>query len=250
MRCAEGREGLSARLDGEDPDSDPAVLEGHLAICAECRDWLDAAQRVHRRVRITPAAPVPDRTDELVAAVLRDRRRRAGGARLHTSPLRLALMIVAGLQLALSIPELLGGILDHGGGAHHARELGSFGLALAVGFAAAALRPARAQGAIPLVGVVALALAGTAFADVVQGHTAVASELPHLLPAAGWLLLLALVRSDRGEPGSPEAAPAAGARIRRWSARWGSRLAPPWGSSGHAHMRTRARPAVSRRRAA
>lgn len=251
MRCAEVREGLSARLDGEDTGTGSAALDEHLAGCSFCRDWLDAAHLVTRRVRITSAEPVPDRTDDLVAAVLDERRRRAG-ARLRDSPVRVALMIVAGLQLVLAVPELLGGIIDHGGGTHDARELGSFALALAVGFAAAALRPARASGAIPLVGVVALALAGTAFADVVRGHTGVPQELPHLLPAVGWLLLLALARSDRDGPGSPALAAAtwAGAWLRRWPAgQRGSRFAP-WRSGGPAHAWNRSRAAAPRSRRA
>lgn len=112
---------------------------------------------------------------------------------------RLALAVVALAQLALTVPVLFLG-RDHQAPVHLAHELGSFGLALAAGFLAAASRPQRARGMLPLVAVAALALLITAIHDLAVGRTDLVDELPHLVAVVGCLLLALLARSDGTAP--------------------------------------------------
>jgi beta-xylosidase len=51
-----------------------------------------------------------------------------------------------------------------------------------------------------LVGVAAVGLVGTAALDIIDGQTHVLDEAPHLLAAAGWLLLLRVARAHRDGP--------------------------------------------------
>lgn len=48
MQCAEAREFFSPYMDGELAQADMAVLEGHLAVCPECRDELSQWQQLSR----------------------------------------------------------------------------------------------------------------------------------------------------------------------------------------------------------
>jgi predicted anti-sigma-YlaC factor YlaD len=77
------------------------------------------------------------------------------------------------------------------------RELAAFNLALAVGFAATALRPARARGMLPLVGVATAALVLLAVVCTAFGQTTLRAELPHGIAIAGSLLLYRLARTDK-----------------------------------------------------
>jgi predicted anti-sigma-YlaC factor YlaD len=104
MRCEEAREALSVRLDGEPIDDD--ATDRHLSSCAECSDWLNAAHAVTRRARLLAAPEVPDLTDRIVAAVQADRQQQVVGRKTVT---QVALLVVAGLQLMLALPILLGG---------------------------------------------------------------------------------------------------------------------------------------------
>jgi hypothetical protein len=102
---------------------------------------------------------------------------------------RLALVLVAVGQIVIAVPALFYG-RDHTAPMHVAHELGSFDLALAVGFLIAAWRPERARGMSPLVGAVALLLAVTALSDLIGGRTSLGDEAPHLLAVVAWLLLV------------------------------------------------------------
>ncbi|MFF7459020.1 zf-HC2 domain-containing protein [Kitasatospora sp. NPDC008115] len=46
MRCAQLRTALSARLDGEPAGVPDRRLDGHLARCTACREWLERAERL------------------------------------------------------------------------------------------------------------------------------------------------------------------------------------------------------------
>ncbi|MER5349989.1 zf-HC2 domain-containing protein [Kitasatospora sp. NPDC002551] len=46
MRCAQLRTALSARLDGEPAGVPGHRLDGHVARCAACREWLERAERL------------------------------------------------------------------------------------------------------------------------------------------------------------------------------------------------------------
>lgn len=203
MDCEQVREALSARIDGEEPAVTGAWPDSHLAACGDCAGWYARAQTLTRVVRLQPAR-VPDLTRDVLAAVAADprvpapRRRRS-----RAGVLRLALALVATVQVALAVPVLVGADL------HVSREVASFEMALAVGFALAAWRPVRAAAFVPVAAVLAAGLAITAVADVATAQTAPAYEAGHaaVLVQAGLLWALAREhhpggRSD-GRGGTP-----------------------------------------------
>jgi predicted anti-sigma-YlaC factor YlaD len=195
MDCASAREALSARLDGELLSVERVELDAHLAVCPACRRWREDAHEVTRRFRLGSAQTVASPSEELLAALGSGvrRRHRPQGVTL----VRAALVAVAVAQLVwVTVPTLLFGS-DRGAPIHVSHEMGSFDLALAVGFLVAAYRPARAQGMRALVGAAALLLIVTALIDLASARTSVGDEAPHLLAVAGWLLLRELAALSR-----------------------------------------------------
>lgn len=200
MTCDEVRVALSARLDGEDPPRPAAAVDRHAETCAACRDWLERADRVSRAVRTGPA-DVPDLTEPILAAVAADERRRTA-ARAATvqgrrQVLRVAVGLLAVAQLAAALPILFG----IGADLHTGREMASFDIALAVGFAIVAIRPERAQALVPVAFVLAVCLAATSAFDIASSRTALVHELGHLAAVAQAVVLWALGRSmERPRP--------------------------------------------------
>jgi predicted anti-sigma-YlaC factor YlaD len=187
--CDRAREHLSASLDGATVAPEPAVAR-HLETCPACASWLRQAADVTRALRVVPADEVPDLTESLLVAY----RASAPGARPAAGRgLRWALAFVALAQLAIAVPSLVFGN-DAGAPVHVAHELGSWDIALAVGFLYAARRPARAFGLLPLVGTLVGLLAVTSALDLLGGRTATIAELPHALAVLGCCLLAALAR--------------------------------------------------------
>jgi predicted anti-sigma-YlaC factor YlaD len=199
MTCDEVRVALSARLDGEDPRLPAAEVDGHAEDCAACRDWLGRVERVNRAVRMGPAAEVPDLTAPILAAVAADERKRgaarAASAQGRRQVLRVAVAILAVAQLAAALPVLFG----VGADVHTGREMASFDVALAVGFAIVAFRPERAQALVPVAFVLAACLAATSAVDIVSSHTALVHELGHLAAVVQAAVLWALGRTT-GRP--------------------------------------------------
>jgi predicted anti-sigma-YlaC factor YlaD len=191
MSCEAIQEEISALLDGERSELEAAELEEHLAGCESCRDWHDQAHEVTRRFRLAATSWPPAPNPELLTAV-DDASGPAPWASAATST-RLALAFVALLQLVVTVPPLLLGS-DRGAPIHVAHEMGSFDLATAVGFLAAAWKPSRARGMQMLVGAAAVLLVVTAVIDIAVARTGVGEELPHLLVVAGWLLLQRLAK--------------------------------------------------------
>ena len=188
--CAEVREAISARLDGEDGALPAAAVDGHLAECAHCRSWTLDVQRVQRAARVSIAPAMNDHTERFVAAVRADTSVRAD-VRRRLVPTRLGLVAVAVGQVVVAAPSLF---LGHDGFApeHVAHELGAFSVALALGLAWAAYRPRLANGMVPIVGIVAGLLIVTAWFDAALNNTSITGEWPHLLEVAGLVLLLRL----------------------------------------------------------
>ncbi|MEO7195297.1 MAG: zf-HC2 domain-containing protein [Pseudonocardiaceae bacterium] len=60
MDCAQCREALSARLDGEERPTESGALGAHLATCAACRQFADDVARITRLVRSDGATRTPD----------------------------------------------------------------------------------------------------------------------------------------------------------------------------------------------
>jgi predicted anti-sigma-YlaC factor YlaD len=187
MDCGEAREAISTLLDDEPLGDARDALAAHLATCAACLRWRDGAHEVTRRLRLVPAKAVPPPAAGLLAAAsIGARRRRVPRAITLT---RVALVAVALAQLLwVTLPALVLGT-DHAAPIHVSHEMGSFDMALAVGFLVAAWMPARAQGMRALVGAAALLLVVTALIDLAGGRTTFSDEAPHLLAVAGWLFL-------------------------------------------------------------
>jgi len=126
MDCETAREAVSAVMDGEVPGSPVADLQEHLAGCAACRVWREAAHEVTRRARIAPAAAAPQRTGEVLAA-LRARARLPRRRLVTVAVVRAGLAVVAAAQIGITVPVLLFG-RDHSAPEHVAHEMGSFGV--------------------------------------------------------------------------------------------------------------------------
>jgi predicted anti-sigma-YlaC factor YlaD len=181
------REALSAWLDGETSVPGRAEVNAHVTDCSACQSWQESAHRLARREWVKPARPMPDDTARILEAVLDDRAAR-GGSR-GPGLVRAGLALVAMAQLVIVIPALVLGDAGIGVPPHASRELGAFNLALAVGFAAAALRPTRARGMRPLVGAATACLVVLAAVDTVNGETTLLAEVPHLIAVVGLVLL-------------------------------------------------------------
>jgi len=196
MTCAHVREAVSALLDGEESPFDAGVIESHLASCAECRTFAAQAHSLHRSLRMSAAPAVPDLTGPILSAIGAETRLPATYG--TDIALRLALVVLAIAQIAVGVPALLGS--DSGVPVHDARHLGSFGLALAVGFLFAAWRPGRIGGLLPVVAALVACLLGTSLFDIVSGRTAVLSEVSHATEIAGLVVCWLLARPIALEP--------------------------------------------------
>ncbi len=187
MRCDTARTAISARLDGEDPGADPSELAAHLERCAACRAFARDAESMHRDVRLARAPAVPDLTAPILASIGSEDR----PYRTHERALRVALAVVAVVMIVAAAPALVLGD-DAGLPVHAARHIGSFDLALAVGFLFAAWRPSRVAGLLPVVIALVACLVGTSLLDVLDGRTGALGETQHAVEvvglAAAWLL--------------------------------------------------------------
>jgi predicted anti-sigma-YlaC factor YlaD len=183
------RQAISARLDHEDPGLDEAVVYAHLGGCTECRAFAHDAEALHRSIRLTPAPPIPDLTPDILAAI--------GAETLDADhsdtnyALRWILVAIAVAQIAIAIPALVFGS-DAGLPVHAARHIGSFDVALGVGFLYAAWKPSRIPGLLPVVAALVVCLVGSSLLDVASGNTAAWGELQHVTDFVGlavvWLL--------------------------------------------------------------
>jgi predicted anti-sigma-YlaC factor YlaD len=189
MRCEQCREIASARVDGEDGPGEWERASAHLRGCAECRSYAARSEQLHRMTRLQPVGDVPDLTSRIVAtAGLSDPAPEVDGAR----PLRVVLAIAAVLQIGLALPALLFGD-DANLPVHIARHIGSFDVALAVGYLWVAWRPNRAlAGVFPVALALVACLVGSSLLDVVAGRAAASGELHHVTDLVGvtamWLL--------------------------------------------------------------
>jgi predicted anti-sigma-YlaC factor YlaD len=195
MTHERARAELSARFDGEGSDELSGPLAEHLTGCSSCRQWERSAEVVTTQVRRAPVPVPPDRTEQLLAAVLADQAPRRSTRGRFLTPVRAGLAAAAAGQFVLIVPALVFGNAGGGTPVHSSHELGAFNLALAVGFAVAALRPSLARGMLPFAGVTSVTLFVLASVDSAQGYTTLAAEAPHLITVFGSLLLLAATRA-------------------------------------------------------
>jgi predicted anti-sigma-YlaC factor YlaD len=189
MTCMQIRHAISARLDGEDPGLDESTVYAHLAGCTDCRAFAHGVETLHRRVRLAPAPAIPDLTPGILTAI--------GAESTHDGEpdtnlaLRWILLAIAIAQIAVAIPALILGN-DAGLPIHAARHIGSFDVALGIGFLYAAWKPSRIPGLLPVVAALVVCLVGSSLLDVASGNTGAFGEVQHVLDFVGlavvWLL--------------------------------------------------------------
>jgi predicted anti-sigma-YlaC factor YlaD len=190
MDCTHARTELSARLDGEALGVPVAALDTHLAGCAGCRAFAQEAEALHRGLRVQAIAPVPDLTADVLAAI-----GRASTPPPAVEALRVGLAVVGLVQIGLALPSLLLGE-DAGLPVHTARHLGSFAVALAVGFLVAAWRPNRIAGLLAVTAALVACFLVTSALDVAAGRTALTNEAGHATELVGLGLLWCLARTS------------------------------------------------------
>lgn len=198
--CARWREACSARLDGEPLGVDEQLLDAHLGACADCRGFIAEAGRLHRATRLAPAEPVPD----LTGAILEQAAHRRGGIRRWTDlgmVLRWVLVVIAAVEMGLAAPGFLG--RWHTGG-----ELGTWGIAAAIGFLSVAAKPSRAPAVLPMLAAAAGLTMVVSARHIADGAAIFTGELPHLVLLVGVVVLAMLWRHEArgGEPGPQHAA--------------------------------------------
>lgn len=202
MDCERWRDALSARLDGEPLGVDEALLEAHLSSCPACCDHAAALETLHRSLRLRTADQVPDLTDSILTGAAADRRR----LRIDTAPgswitlmLRWVLVGIAALEIGLASPDLLGRW-------HTGSELGTWSIAVGVGFLSVAVKPARAAALVPMLGFAGILTAFVTTRHLMDGAAQFSEEWPHVLVLAGVVVLVAISRLERADhPGPPPA---------------------------------------------
>lgn len=188
------RHAISARLDGEAPGLDDAEVYAHLAGCRDCRAFAHDAEVLHRAVRLGPAPAIPDLTPGIMAAI-GEERAAADREPDANQALRWILLAIAVAQIAVAIPALLFGA-DAGLPVHTARHIGSFDVALGVGFLYAAWKPSRIPGLLPVVAALVVCLVGSSLLDVAAGNTAAIGEAQHVLDFVGLAVVWLVSRPD------------------------------------------------------
>jgi predicted anti-sigma-YlaC factor YlaD len=203
VTCPSCREAVSASLDGESPGVPQAWVDEHLAGCAACRGWAEAAAEVTRRARLVAAPAVPDVTAAVLARLPETtvRRRRQPWV---TAALRVALLAVGAGQLAVSLPAFSGSEGDMTAPVHLAHETGAWNLGLAACFVVVALLPRLAAGALPFLLSFTAVLSWVTLRDLGDGHVHAARAVGHLLLVGGAVLVSLLALRNRVPRTGPE----------------------------------------------
>lgn len=219
MSCAEYRESLSARLDGEDSPAERAATDAHLAGCPACREWFEAAVAVTRLARVAVAPGVVDVTDAVLHAAPKPRRRRSlvPAARVLLGVFGLAQFLlgaaqISGFDAAQHLHRSIGG-----GAGHLWHESAAWNVAVGAGFGWIALRRARPTGIVPTLTAFVVVLSLLTVNDLIGGRVDVARVLSHSLIVAGYVIILYLARTG-GDPAAPPAEKGAGRSA--WRARF------------------------------
>ncbi|MEQ8716489.1 MAG: zf-HC2 domain-containing protein [Acidimicrobiales bacterium] len=181
MDCPDARALISARVDGEVDSADGLHLTEHLDSCATCRHFEERVHALRRAAVMNTVAEIPD----LTSAVLR----RAGAPDAGRGEwVRIALGSIAATLVLLNVPLLVSG--DEAGATPHVgRHLGAFGMALAIGFGYAALRPERSIGLVPMMSALGVTFLVTGVVDAATGSSTVLDETTHMLELAGIVAL-------------------------------------------------------------
>lgn len=187
VQCDRATEAISAQLDGELGTDEADALADHLAGCPDCAALEVRLSSLHRRVRLQPAAPVPDLTVGIMARVAPATPARVFG--------RASLVVVAVALAITSLPILLEAPTPH---AHETRHFAIYDLAVAGGFAYVALRPWVARTLLPLLGALGALMLLGALVDTAVGGGSSLDDPHHLLQFLGIGIVAALARPAGG----------------------------------------------------
>jgi predicted anti-sigma-YlaC factor YlaD len=207
MACERWREMISAQLDGEDDPADRPRVDEHLAGCADCRQWLDRAAAVNRLTRTGVAAPVPDLTASILAALPPAAPAPPLRRRLVPS-LYVAPAAVGAVQLILGLAQVGdGAAADHSHGlaatpGHLWHESAAWNVAVGAGYLFLALRRSRPTGLVPMLSAFVGMLLLLSFNDLTAGRVDPARLVSHGFVLVGFLLVVALSRTAPG-PAEP-----------------------------------------------
>ena len=78
MRCEDALVAVSSRADGELPPADGDALDTHLAVCDDCRRFVDGVAWVRSSLRVEPVGRAPDIGPAVVALARAEPRQRRG----------------------------------------------------------------------------------------------------------------------------------------------------------------------------
>lgn len=156
---------LSARIDGESPGIDDAVVDAHLAECPECTAFWERSLALSQRVSFAEVgggmAPPRDLSDVIMAGV-DEKWRRLAQRRLVTLAIgRVFLVLAAVVWAGWAVGLLLDDAAVHGLTTSTAAV--RFGVALALGVTA--WRPRQIPGVLLIVGTMFTFTAGFAVRD-------------------------------------------------------------------------------------
>jgi predicted anti-sigma-YlaC factor YlaD len=197
MRCEQWREALSARLDGEGRPDERAAVDEHLAGCADCRAWWDAAATVNRLARTAAARPVAAVPEAVLEAAPGPGRARIAGAlrgllgALGAIQFSLGMLQVGGSTAATAV--LHAGHVDAAGHLWH--ESAAWNIAVGAGFAWIATRRTRTTGLLPLLTAFVAALILLSGSDVLAGRVETERLLSHAFVITGYAILVLLGRA-------------------------------------------------------
>jgi predicted anti-sigma-YlaC factor YlaD len=220
MACERWREILSAQLDGEDDPALRPLVDEHLAGCAGCRQWLDAAAAVNRLTRTGKVPEVPDLSAAILAALPARPVRVSWRRRLPVEALLwLALALIGAVQIILGLAQIGGGSGAHvhvgssAAAGHIWNESAAWNVAVGAGYLFIALRRTRPVGLVPMLTAFVGMLLLLSFNDLTGGRVDVARLVGHGFVIVGYLLVVALSRGVGGSVRPPGSRVAAGWRF-------------------------------------
>ncbi|MGW5671248.1 zf-HC2 domain-containing protein [Micromonospora sp. NPDC003776] len=220
MACEQWREILSAQLDGEATRSESAAAEEHLAGCAGCRAWREAAVAVSRRARTQALPQLPDLVDVVLAAAPV---RRPWRERL-TPGLRTLLGLLGAVQLVLGLAQVgRDAVVDHvhSSGQHLWHESAAWNVAVGAGFLVVAVRRSTPAGLLPMLSAFVGTLLLLSVNDLITGQVEVSRLVSHGFLLAGWAVMMVLSRPRWRPGGTPPQ------RGRSSGSRWSLHLEEP-----------------------
>ena len=183
-RCHAIRNAISASIDSEStvglPDADS--VNDHTRWCNPCATFAHRAYQLQRSINLQPALVTSGLSPNLTTRIVVAAQPHLGAAARSLLQARVALAVVGAIQFALSVPPLLFG---RGESLHMAREMGSWYAALAIGLIVAAWQPRRADGLLPMCGVLALLMINSGAFDALNGHSHLFTNVQHLLSVVG-----------------------------------------------------------------